>query len=219
MKKTHLAVIIGILMLVVGFTAGPVQAAIYCDRIEVEIVEDYYTPYPSDFNPWGLAFGNTSDIILTYDPTTISSSGYIEFSSAFSPTNTFSAAISGTSGGGVFNETHDDGYYDGSPNGWLNLTGGVYDPASSDWDFLAYYAYFASPGLSRAELYIDTDGDSYLGLYNGGSYQELLLDVKLAGFDPADDRNMCTVPIPGTLMLLGSGLAGMMALQRRRRIK
>ena len=106
MKKAAMTVAL-VVVLAAALAAGPAQAQLYQDRITVTIGGWLDQAATTGFNPWGLNEGDTFELILTFDPATILStvSGYIEFGE--SSGNSFIAPISGDSGGGTFNETHD----------------------------------------------------------------------------------------------------------------
>lgn len=234
MKQLRLAKILTVFIILFGLVAGPVQAAIYQDVLTVTTV-GLFDPTGAgndiSLNVLGLDlfnFGQSFDLTMTYDSDTyfIGAAGGFAFG-ALRPANIMSLTISGTLGSVTFNETMDNFFnytppFPVPPSQIPNFQGpkafympaDPFDAVASHWTNVQYSAQRADvPGVSSVSLFLDDTVENSLSFLGGGAGLYIELDVDFAGFDPQTDRT--AVPIPGTLLLLGPGLVGLLSLKRR----
>jgi hypothetical protein len=208
MKNGGLAVIVLSVVLMTGWGVGTAQAAIYQDVYTITI-EEIIDEDPVPTNPWGLSVGDSFDMMLTFDSSTIDAvlGGFV----VDGVTNFLTISVPG---GFTFIETDDSsdpidvyGYMLPAP----------FDPSASYLDAF-YYDGIQGDITGGANLYIGAERTSgsdggYLSIRNDDGYVEYALSVDFNGFDPATDRT--AVPIPGTLLLIAPGLLSMLAIRRR----
>lgn len=205
-----------LLVLALGLVTGinPVTAAIYQDTFTATISSQSDGP-GGGFNPYGLSAGNTFNWYIIYDTDTVNGAGWLPLS-GYSSINQISIAVPRNTPSGsspqIFTKTMDDNYgttYFDNPYG--NMTGGALTG-------LAYYSslILSSPYTGYLTLDFNTTGSPalYFDPPSGTSvYSAFFVNLGLGSFDPSTDRQV--VPIPGALVLLGSGLAALTILRRR----
>jgi hypothetical protein len=213
-QRRYLAMFLLVLALGLAIGIGPVTAAIYQDTFTATISSQSDGPLGA-FNPYGLSAGNTFNWYIIYDTATVNGAGWLPLS-AYSSINQISIAVprnipSGSSPQ-ILTKTMDDNYgtdYFDNPYGMM--TGGALTG-------LAYYSslILSSPYTGYFTLDFNTTGMPalYFDPPSGQSvYSAFFVNLGLGDFDPSTDRQV--VPIPGAMVLLGSGLVTMMILRRR----
>ncbi len=200
-----------VIAVVFGLVAmnAPVVAALYTDTFSATIIA--VTHAGSGYNPYGLADGMNFNWAMTFDTNTLIGSS-ISFSQ-YHPANQLSFAIPKSAyPPQILTEEMDYTYH----------YGGQFDGA---------YGYFSPGGFSvsssRLEglFYGGDNGVCTLSFYTDASIFELFFSISNASwslftFDPGLDRfnpgtDRTTAPIPGALLLLGSGVTALVILQRR----
>jgi len=219
MKKLRFSTFF-LLILAVGVLIGssPASADIYQDNFTARISSQSDGPGGA-FNPYGLSAGQTFSWYIVYDTSTVNVAGWLPLS-GYSSINQISIAVPRNiplgSSPQIFTKTMDDmygtGYFD---NPYGMMTGGVLTT-------LSYYSSLVLSSPYTGYLTVDFNTTGSPALYfdppsqqNGAySYSAFFLDLGLRNFNPNTDRQV--VPIPGALVLLGSGLAALTILKRRR---
>jgi hypothetical protein len=194
------------LLLTLGLFVGtsPVAAALYMDTFTATIGKP--TNYGTGFNPYGMYEGQTFSWSIVYDEATINVAGTIRFS-GFYPTNQISIAIPRPGTPQIFTQMDDDLYGPGI----FDNPYGVFDTISGnfiDLDYVFNQKLLSSPYTGA----ITVDYYNYLIWFEDGTVNATKLPFD-AGYG-AFDRQV--VPIPGALVLLGSGLAALTILKRRK---
>jgi hypothetical protein len=205
-----------VLALSLAIGIGPSTAAIYQDTFTATISSESVGP-SGGFNPYGLSAGDTFSWYIIYDTETVNGAGWLPLS-GYSSINQISIAVPRNIPAGsspqIFTKTMDDNYgatYFDNPYG--NMTGGALTG-------LAYFSslILSSPYTGYLTLDFNTTGSPalYFDPPSGASvYSAFFVNLGLGSFDPSTDRQV--VPIPGAIVLLGSGLAAMTILRRKRR--
>jgi hypothetical protein len=196
------------LILAVGLIicASPASAALYQDTFTAEVYKA--TNYNGGWNPYGLPTTSswTFTWSIVYDESTINAAGTVRFS-GFYPSNQISIIFPRPGTPQIFTQMDDDLY---GP-GWLDNPYGWFDKASGNFLELAY-VFNQKPLPSPYNGYLSiTFFDNEIWFEDGISKATRFY------FDPGYETfDRQVVPIPGALVLLGSGLAALTILKRRR---
>jgi hypothetical protein len=211
-----------VLALGLVISIGPSSAAIYKDNFTATIIDIENSPHGA-FNPYGLSGpdpgpATTFNWYIVYDTSTIQNiSGYLPLS-GYSSINQINIAIP-TPGGGlqIFTKEMEDPLSYG--NGYYNDPSGYIKPAvDGKLSSLSYWAEALLVSPHDGNITVDFIFPGFPSLQFGPNdtsnrYSVFYLDLGLSSFNPLTDRQV--VPIPGALVLLGSGLAALTILRRR----
>jgi len=199
-----------VLALTLGLIAGcgPAEAALYTDTFSAAITSA--THAGTGYNPYGLNNGMTFNWSMTFDTNTIPF-GVITFSGYY-PSNHLSFAIPKSgSAPQILTEKMDYSYGAGQFNGaWGYFSPGAFNASSSRLDDLFYGG---SNGVCALNFYTDASIFELFFSLSNAAWSLFTFDPGLAAFDPITDRH--AAPIPGALVLLGSGVAALAILKRR----
>jgi hypothetical protein len=192
--------------LVIGSSSA--TAALYIDTFSATITSA--THAGSGYNPYGLSNGMTFNWMMTFDSNTIPFST-ISFSGYY-PSNQLSFAIPKSgSAPQILTEKMDYSYGAGQFNGAYGyFSAGGFDASSSRLEDLFYSG---NNGVCLLNFYTDASIFELFFSLSNAAWSLFTFDPGLASFDPGTDRTHA--PIPGALVLLGSGVAALAILKRR----
>jgi hypothetical protein len=199
------------LLLALGLFIGtsPASAALYQDTFTATI--DDIVNKGGGYNPYGLAESQQFTWSIVYDPLTILSNGVCFFSSKY-PTNQISVAIprSGNSPQ-IFTQLDDALYNDPIMPGYNPYGEFTVGEPISLFSLGYYTGMLMLPSPYTGAIEVDFNSNEiwfYMGTPGIST---------TAKFDPGyETYQRQVVPIPGALVLLGSGLAALTILKRRK---
>jgi hypothetical protein len=213
MKKNILiSTSFSIFLVGLAIVGSPALAALYQDNFRATITSS--SGSTSGYNPFGLGVGTSFSWWIQYDTNTIQ--GIVGFSSQ-EANNQVTFLVPTGSGTKNITKINDWSYPDSGPYGRFNDY--FFNPATTrltEFNYGGQTNYppnFSTLGPSDYLLIMDAT-TSFLFFVNGADYTFFYFNNGLANFTPANDRS--PVPIPGAILLLGSGLAAMTVLRRRR---
>jgi hypothetical protein len=198
-----------VLVLALGLVAGsgPAAAALYTDTFSATI--NSATHVGAGYNPYGLADGTNFNWSMTFDTDKIAGSS-ISFS-VNNPTNQLSFAIPKSgSPPQILTEKMDYSYpagQFGGAYGYFSLGG--FSASSSRLEALFYGG---DNGVCTLNFYTDASLFELFFSSSNAAWSLFTFDPGLTAFDPGTDRTVA--PIPGALVLLGSGMAALIILRR-----
>ena len=199
------------LALTLGLIAGsgPAEAALYTDTFSAIITSA--THAGSGYNPYGLNSGMTFNWAMTFDTNTVPF-GIITFSGYY-PSNHLSFAVPKSgSAPQILTEKMDYSYGPGQFNGaWGYFSPGGFDANTSRLKDLFYGS---TNGVCTLNFYTNTSVFELFFSLSNAAWSLFTFNPGLDSFDPIADRHSAA-PIPGALVLLGSGLAALAILKRR----
>jgi len=202
-----------VLALTLGLIAGgsPAEAALYTDTFSATIISA--THAGTGYNPYGLNSGMTFNWAMTFDTNTVPF-GIITFSGYY-PSNHLSFAIPKSgSAPQILTEKMDYSYGPGQFNGaWGYFSPGGFDANTSRLKDLFYGS---TNGVCTLNFYTNTSVFELFFSLSNAAWSLFTFNPGLDSFDPIADRHSAA-PIPGALILLGSGLAALAVLKRRQR--
>jgi len=202
-----------VLALTLGLIAGsgPAEAALYTDTFSAIITSA--THAGSGYNPYGLNSGMTFNWAMTFDTNTVPF-GIITFSGYY-PSNHLSFAIPKSgSAPQILTEKMDYSYGAGQFNGaWGIFSPGGFDANTSRLKDLFYTG---NNGVCLLNFYTDVSVFELFFSLSNAAWSLFTFNPGLDSFDPLTDRHSAA-PIPGALVLLGSGVAALAVLKRRQR--
>jgi hypothetical protein len=188
---------------------GPVEAALYTDTFSAAITSA--THAGTGYNPYGLNSGMTFNWSMTFDTNTIPF-GVITFSGYY-PSNHLSFAIPKSgSVPQILTEKMDYSYGAGQFNGaWGYFSPGGFNPTSSRLQDLFYGG---DNDVCTLNFFTNTSTFELFFSLSNAAWSLFTFNPGLDSFDPLTDRHSAA-PIPGALVLLGSGVAALAILKRR----
>ena len=196
-----LSVLVLALGLVVG--GGPASAAIYQDNFTAKIL-GVQTVGNGPYNPYGLSLNQEFSWHIQYETPIIG--GTIMFDASH-PNNQLYLPIPRSGLSPLILTQANDDYYPDWPLG--EYSGGQLQSLQYNVGWVKEV--FPSPYSGWLSLDFNA-GLMYFDATDGGS-SKITLNFGLGSFNPDTDRQV--VPIPGALVLLGSGLAALTILRRR----
>jgi hypothetical protein len=185
----------------------PASAALYQDNFTATVTGIQQTTPAGPYNPYGFTIGQQFSWHILYDTATIMGST-LTFDPSH-PTNQIYIPIprSGLSPL-IFTQVNDDNYLGGFCQGIYQFGALQELQHSIGFNFIIYaspYDGAISYDWNQGKVYFDgPDGEGSLIYLNTGIF----------AFNPDTDRQV--VPIPGALVLLGSGVAALTILKRRK---
>ena len=199
-----------VLILALGLVAGngPTAAALYTDSFSATI--NSATHAGTGYNPYGLANGMTFNWSMTFNTDTVPVNTVVF--SGYYPSNQLSFAIPKSgSAPQILTEKMDYSYGAGKFDGAYGyFSAGGFNTSSSR---LTDLFYGGDNGVCTLNFYTDASIFELFFSTSTAAWSLFTFNPGLDSFDPGTDRHH--TPIPGALVLLGSGLAALAILKRR----